>query len=120
MTWITNLDAAPDISSRIRREPRMITQEFGDGHIARIPDGINNQPREYTLAYRNITVSDHAKLLAFVPPLAGNGTTVTVPLWPEVPAGNTTALFYVREYDFSSDEGGNVWQWTIRLREVFV
>lgn len=118
--WLTLASSPVDVSSRITAKPRLFVQEFGDGHIARIPDGINNLPREFKLAYRNISPAEHTSLASFVPPLAASGATVSIRVLPQDPSGVTQMLAYVQDYTFGANEGGALWDWDITLREVWV
>lgn len=105
--------------STIKRTPRILTHEFGDGYTARIPDGINNMPAEFTIVYRDLSIADHNILMNFIKPLAASGATVDIPLYPEDPTGSARGLFYIVDYTPTPSEGGVLWSWTINAKEVF-
>jgi hypothetical protein len=110
-----------DTSTSITYSPRVIVNQFGDGYQARVPDGINNNPRQMTVQYANISPTDHHTLLAFVKAKSATGEGVVVPVLPEDETGATTALFYIPPgYSFSANEGGALYNWTIPLQEVWI
>ena len=51
-------------------KPRVIKAQFGDGYEMRIKDGINNTPRQWTLAFNNRTNDDIDNLYEFFNELA--------------------------------------------------
>lgn len=117
--WPT-LASKMDVSTSITYNPRVIVNQFGDGYQARVADGINNNPRQMTVQYVNISPTDHHTLLNFVKPKSASGEAVTVPVLPEDETGSTTALFMILPgYSFSANEGGALYNWTIPLQEVY-
>lgn len=118
--WIV-LDGAvmtPDGTS-VSREARMKTHEMGDGYTARIPDGINNTPAVFTVAYKYLTQPQHAALIAFVNTHKKAGTALTIPILPEDSSGALTGLFYIQSSSFSAVEGGGLYNHTIVCRQVY-
>lgn len=113
------LSVSPMVGSKVSREIKLFTHQFGDGYTSRIPQGINNMPRSMSFVYDSLSPADHAILLAFMESDAGKGYTCTVPVWPEDASGNKKALFYITDFDYSASEGGVLWQWTINFKEVF-
>ena len=50
---------------------RIMTASFGDGYAQVAPDGINNESREVTFRYQNLTIQDFNKVMNFLRALKG-------------------------------------------------
>ncbi|MCE2910216.1 MAG: phage tail protein [Burkholderiaceae bacterium] len=57
---------APDFSSPMSKQPRVLTAQFGDGYQQRVGDGINIAPEEWSLRFSTRTPAERDAILAFL------------------------------------------------------
>ena len=85
----------PDKGIQQTAKPRVLKAQFGDGYEMRVRDGINNTPREWSLAFKTRTKADIDNLYDFFNGLASVDTCkLTVPF----DGGESTAVVVIEEY----------------------
>lgn len=57
---------APDFSSQLSEEPRVLQTQFGDGYRQRVGDGINIRPQVWQLTFSARTGTERDTLLTFL------------------------------------------------------
>lgn len=62
---------APDFSSSVTVEPRVLRSQFGDGYQQRVGDGINARAEKWSLRFSARTATERDAILAFL--VARNG-----------------------------------------------
>ena len=86
-----------DKGAQLATEPRVIKTQFGDGYEMRVRDGINNTPRQWSLAFNNRTNDDIDNLFNFFNKLASVDTCqLTV---PDSVGGEETVKVVVEGYN---------------------
>lgn len=97
-TWV------PSHGTQVKRRPRVLKAQFGDGYAQRVGDGINNSPQKWDIRFEDISKAD---ALAIDNYLAGKGG-VTKFSWT-TPDG-VTANFVCEEWSrtFSQENGHQV------------
>ena len=56
-TWPAGLPGPSDENLTYTYQPRVRTARFGDGYEARIADGLNHNPRNFTMEWPNLTTA---------------------------------------------------------------
>lgn len=104
-TWLPAYNGAVSVA------PRVMKSQFGDGYQQRVADGINTQPRAWSLVFTNsVTVSD--AIVAFL--VARNG----VESFDWTPPSGAAGKFLCEEWqeEYLTD---NVRRVSAVFREVF-
>ena len=67
----------PSFSVSKKSEPKIRTIKFGDGYEHRINLGLNQNPKEFSFTWKNITESESDVLEAFLDSRASDGASFT-------------------------------------------
>lgn len=62
---------APDWGTQQNRKPRVKVASFGDGYQQRVADGINTNPKNWTVAFNARTDTEAGQIMAFLDLRAG-------------------------------------------------
>jgi phage-related protein len=54
---MSDLNYSPDYGSKLSKEPRVLTAQFGDGYAQRAADGLNNAPQVWDVMF-NVPPAD--------------------------------------------------------------
>lgn len=63
---MATFDWVPDYEAPLSEEPRVLRAPFGDGYEQRVGDGINNNPRKWSLTFDCRDEDEGDAILAFL------------------------------------------------------
>lgn len=105
----------PSNTSRAAREPRVNGIQYGDGYAQESPDGLNNNPLNLDLVFRNVNQTDIATPIdEFLSSKKGSISFLWTPPAPFA----TQRRFKCKVWDFVW-EGGVIMGVTARFEEKF-
>lgn len=108
-----NHDLGPGVGSSKDVTPRFLSNEFGDGYIQRVGDGINITRGEFTIPYENLTIEECDEAEAFLEDHA-DGTAF---LWTP-PGGSTQIKVICMKYNVSYPDA-TIRTLNLTLKQVF-
>ena len=90
--------ATASYSSLVDYEPRIFTAKFGDGYEQNTFDGINYNPKKWSLTFQNISTTTATAIILF---FTSNNTATTPFDWtdPESVSGKYLCKKWKRTYD---------------------
>jgi phage-related protein len=91
---MSDFEYQPAYGMNVSKQPRTLTNKFGDGYEQRAADGINNKLRTYSLSFSRVT-ADVEAIETF---LDGKGG-VTSFTW--TPSGGSEVRVICREWGYS-------------------
>jgi phage-related protein len=80
----------PDYGAQKSNEPNVRVMRFGDGYETRLTYGANQNPKEWSLTFKNITETDSDTIETFLDARAADNASFT---W--TPPGSSTAYKWV-------------------------
>jgi phage-related protein len=83
-------DIAADYDARKSSQPRTRVVQFGDGYEQRLSYGLNQNPKEWSLTFKNRTEADSDTIETFLDARAADGESFD---W--TPPGSTTSYKWV-------------------------
>lgn len=88
----------PSYSTSLDQQPRISEATFGDGYVQAIGDGINNNPKKWSINFNAVPLTDATTILAF---FTTNNTAATPFDWtaPDGVAGRYKCKSWKRSYD---------------------
>lgn len=96
---MTTFAYTPSYTSKIKKKPRNLVAQFGDGYAQRSADGINTNPKMWSLTF-TVTPAIATAIMTFLDTAAGR----TPFAWTD-PDG-VTANYICEEYDRGYDDYG--------------
>lgn len=90
----------PSYSTQVEYKPRILEAKFGDGYEQGIENGINANPRSWSLTFNGVDLTTATNILNF---FSGNKTHITSFDWtpPDGVSGKFKCKTWRRSYDGS-------------------
>ncbi len=97
-------------------DPKIRMLKFGDGYIARVKDGINNDPEKMTLKWENLTQAEYTSIWAFITARGGDQAFLWTAPW--LSSGNTQRKYVFTRYKREKKDA-NAYDIDATIEQVF-
>lgn len=101
MALLPILTANASYGTPMDRKPKVRNVKFGDGYEENAPDGINNDPRSFSVTFGKRSNDEIADIATFIEQKAKLAQPF---LWKPFPPFDTVGIFICRDWSFTADE----------------